>query len=104
MMKPGGSITLFSGVSSWKPFAGSSIGAAANGAVNAACLSLAVELAPIRVNAVSPGPMFRQTPVPEPAPGVDEDDEVAAGVLFLIESEMLSGTVLRTRGFRRVAR
>jgi NAD(P)-dependent dehydrogenase (short-subunit alcohol dehydrogenase family) len=97
---PRGSITLFSGVSSWKPFVGSSIGAAANGAVNAVCRSLALELAPLRVNAVSPGPMFRTTVVPEPPAGVSRDDEVAAAVLFLMESELISGTVLHAESHR----
>ena len=54
MIRPGGSITLFSGIASQKPVEGLTAIAAANGAIEALCRSLAVELGPIRVNTVSP--------------------------------------------------
>ena len=51
-----GSITFCSGTSAWRPIAGSGgVGAASCGAVEALARSLAVDLAPIRVNAVAPG-------------------------------------------------
>jgi NAD(P)-dependent dehydrogenase (short-subunit alcohol dehydrogenase family) len=50
-----GSITLFSGVAAWKPERDYSIMGISNGAVAFTARHLAHELAPIRVNAISPG-------------------------------------------------
>ena len=46
---------LFSGVAAWRPAPGRTVMATANGAVSFLAAALAVELAPIRVNALSPG-------------------------------------------------
>ena len=54
-MPAGGSFLLFSGIAAWKPAAPYSVMAIANGAVQFTASSLAKELAPIRVNAISPG-------------------------------------------------
>src|SRR4029077_2299797 len=51
----GGSITLMSGLYSTRPAAGGAIGAAAVAAVEGMTRALALDLAPIRVNAVAPG-------------------------------------------------
>jgi len=51
----GGSLTLVTGLLSVKPRMNSAIIAAANGALESLARSLALELAPVRVNAVSPG-------------------------------------------------
>ena len=50
-----GSITLFSGVAAVRPAVGTAVVTAVNAAVEGLTRSLAVELAPRRVNAVSPG-------------------------------------------------
>jgi len=52
---PGGSLTLVSGFLSVRPRPATAIVGAANGALEALTRSLALELAPVRVNAVSPG-------------------------------------------------
>jgi len=52
---PGGSITLFSGWVSRKPMLEMSTLAAVDGAIEALARNLALELAPIRVNAITPG-------------------------------------------------
>jgi len=52
---PGGSLTLVSGFLSMRPRPATAIVGAANGALEALTRSLALELAPVRVNAVSPG-------------------------------------------------
>lgn len=49
------SILLFAGTLSRKPMAGTAILGAVNGAIEALGRSLAVELAPLRVNVISPG-------------------------------------------------
>jgi NAD(P)-dependent dehydrogenase (short-subunit alcohol dehydrogenase family) len=53
--RPGGSLTLVSGFLSVRPRPNSAIVGAANGALESLARSLALELAPVRVNAVSPG-------------------------------------------------
>lgn len=50
-----GSIVLFSGVAAWNPAAPYTIMGVSNGAVAFLATHLAKELAPIRVNAISPG-------------------------------------------------
>ncbi|MFI5690948.1 SDR family oxidoreductase [Kribbella sp. NPDC051586] len=54
-LRPTGSIVLFSGVVGWRPGPGSLVKGVTNGAVEYAARHLAAELAPVRVNAISPG-------------------------------------------------
>ncbi len=54
-IRPGGSLTLVSGYLSIRPRPNSAIISAANGALELLARALALELAPVRVNAVSPG-------------------------------------------------
>jgi NAD(P)-dependent dehydrogenase (short-subunit alcohol dehydrogenase family) len=54
-IKAGGSLTLVSGFLSIRPRPNSAVVGAANGAIESLARSLALELAPVRVNAVSPG-------------------------------------------------
>ena len=113
-IRPGGSITLFSGIASHKPVEGLSAIAAANGAVEALCRSLAVELGPIRVNAVLPAvidtPQYDRMPdekrkkylehygakLPVKHPG--NPDDVAATVLYLILNAHTTGTLAEVNG------
>lgn len=54
-IRPSGSVLLFSGVVGWRPARGAVVKGVINGAVEYAVRHLAVELAPVRVNAISPG-------------------------------------------------
>jgi NAD(P)-dependent dehydrogenase (short-subunit alcohol dehydrogenase family) len=54
-IRPGGSLTLVTGYLSTRPRSGAAIVSAVNGALESLTRGLALELAPIRVNAVSPG-------------------------------------------------
>jgi len=54
-IRAGGSIVLTHGIAGARPSAGWAVGAAICGAMDALTRALAVELAPVRVNAVSPG-------------------------------------------------
>lgn len=54
-IRAGGSLTLVSGFLSIRPRPGSAIVGAANGALESLTRALALELAPVRVNCVSPG-------------------------------------------------
>lgn len=55
-----GSITLMSGGFSQRPLEGGASYAACNGAIESLGKALAVELAPVRVNVVSPGTIWRE--------------------------------------------
>lgn len=55
IMPPTGSILLFSGVAAWTPSPGYTVMGVTNGAVAFLASQLAKELAPVRVNAISPG-------------------------------------------------
>ena len=55
MLRPSGSIVLFSGVVGWRPGPGSLVKGVTNGAVEYLARHLAADLAPVRVNAISPG-------------------------------------------------
>lgn len=117
-LKEGGSITLFSGVASQKPIEGLSALAAANGAIEALCRSLAVELGPIRVNAVLPAvvdtPLYDRMPQERrkdylrsfasklPVKRVGNPEDVAKAVLYLILNDYTTGTVLEVNGGYRI--
>lgn len=54
-MPEGGSFLFFSGIVGWQPKPGTVVKGAANAALAALVTHLAVELAPLRVNAIAPG-------------------------------------------------
>ncbi|SAL52491.1 short chain dehydrogenase [Caballeronia sordidicola] len=103
----GGSIVLTTGIAALRPRSGWAFGASVCGAVEALARALAVELAPVRVNAVSPGliatnlwqnmseadrsAMYAQTGKHLPAGRVGEARDVAAAYLFLMESGFATG-------------
>lgn len=109
------SILLFSGAYSRRPSAGVSSIAAVNGAVEALGRALAVELAPVRVNVVSPGLIqgteaYKAMPDEAragmvagasgrlPAGLVGDADSVAGPALALLASPYATGTVLDIDG------
>ncbi|MFJ7914139.1 MULTISPECIES: SDR family oxidoreductase [unclassified Lysinibacillus] len=111
---PNGSITLFSGVVAYKSMVGSAILGAVNAAVSNLGQTLALELAPIRVNIVSPG--IIDTPsrskMPEearnnfynsvenklPVKRIGRAEDVAQSVLYLQQNSFVTGTVLHVEG------
>lgn len=74
-IRPGGSLTLVSGFLSMRPRPGSAIVSAANGALESLTRALALELAPIRVNCVSPG--IIDTPIRAAMPEAARKDYLA---------------------------
>ena len=54
-MRARGSITFMSGTAGQRPLPGASVGSASCGAVDALARSLALDLAPLRVNTIAPG-------------------------------------------------
>ncbi|MEV3989074.1 SDR family oxidoreductase [Streptomyces sp. NPDC049837] len=116
MPKATGSLTLVSGYLYRKADPGYFAFAAVNGAVEAAVKSLARELAPLRVNAIAPGPIdthahlmtaeehraYRQEiagQLPVGRPGTA--DEVAHAAAFLMENGFTTGTTLDIDGGKR---
>jgi len=109
-----GSITLLSGAAAWTPMRGGAITASTNGAIAALVRTLAVELAPVRVNAVSPGiidtptwsalPEDQRTALFErlagalPVGRVGTAEDVAEAIVFLMTSGFTTGTVLHVEG------
>jgi NAD(P)-dependent dehydrogenase (short-subunit alcohol dehydrogenase family) len=74
-IRPGGSLTLVSGYLSIRPRPNAAIVGAANGAIESLARSLALELAPVRVNAVSPG--IVDTPIRAAMPEAARRDMLA---------------------------
>jgi len=80
-IRPGGSLTLVSGFLSVRPRPAAAIVGAANGALESLTRSLALELAPVRVNCVSPG--IIDTPIRAGMPEAARQEmlaKVAAGL------------------------
>jgi len=114
LVRPGGSLVFFSGIWSQRPPAGAAAIAAINGAIEALARALAVELAPIRVNAVSPGlvdtpifagmpparreEMFRAFSEAAPVKRVGRPEDVAAAVLYLMGNSFTTGSTLYVDG------
>lgn len=114
-IRPAGSITFFSGAAGSRASPGFSCGSAINAAVEALGHTLAVELAPIRVNTVSPGlvdtpvwdsivsraerdALFDETATQLPAGRIGRPEEIADAVLFLIRNAYTTGTTLFVDG------
>ncbi|MFJ4652514.1 SDR family oxidoreductase [Nocardia sp. NPDC088792] len=112
-VRSGGSITFTSGTVATRPGPGTALPASVTAAVEGLTRALAVELAPVRVNAVRPGPV-RTTlwdgTVPDPQAVYDDfsgripvgriadPDEIAAAYAYLIGNHFTTGTVLTVDG------
>ena len=112
-MPPAGSIVLVGGALSRKCRPGMSAHSTVGNAVEGFCRAVAPEIFPIRINVVAPGlidtPMFDplgssrehflSSATAEhviPRPGTPE--EVADGILFLLQNEFITGTTLDIDG------
>jgi NAD(P)-dependent dehydrogenase (short-subunit alcohol dehydrogenase family) len=106
-----GSITFFSGAASQRGTPGLSAGSAINAAIEALGRTLAVELAPIRVNTVAPGlvetpvwlgimgeeqkqALFKDAAAKLPLKRIGTAEEIAHTVRYLIENTYTTGSVL----------
>ncbi|WP_037369571.1 SDR family oxidoreductase [Amycolatopsis orientalis] len=113
-IRPGGSIVLTSGILGLRPMPGAALAAGSVGAVEGLARGLAVDLAPVRVNTVRPGPVH--TPMwdglPQPqldamvaafanrtlTKSVGEADQVAATNVYLMENRFVTGAVITVDG------
>lgn len=109
-----GSITLMSGMHAARPHAGASAQTAALCAVESLARTLALDLAPVRVNAVAPG--WVDTPRLDRSLGAEKNtrveaiarrlpgkrigrpEEVAAAVIMLMTNAYINGEVLHVDG------
>ncbi|TCK34602.1 NAD(P)-dependent dehydrogenase (short-subunit alcohol dehydrogenase family) [Paraburkholderia sp. BL8N3] len=108
-LREGGSMVLTSGISAHRPAKGWVLGASVCGAVDALTRALAIEFAPLRVNAVSPGlvatnlwqtmseqdrrGMYESAAKALPAGHVGHAGDVAAAYLFLMKSAFATGQI-----------
>lgn len=109
-----GSLTFISGFLSMRPSASSVLQGAINAALEALARGLALELAPVRVNAVSPGliatplwsrmsedkreAMFADAAQRLPARRVGQPEDIANAVLFLATTPFATGSTVRVDG------
>lgn len=118
-LRAGGSITLFSGVVSRKPLRGTTTAALATGAIESFTRVLALELAPIRVNCVTPGitatevwsellteagarDHLKNVGGTLPVGRVGQADDVARAVIYLMSNGFATGSVVDVDGGHRV--
>ena len=103
-----GSIVMTTGIAGEKIFPNYSTMAIINSATEALCRTLAVELAPIRVNVVSPGfvapkpPEVVQRAGQFPAGRIASSQEVADAYIYLMESPYITGMSLVVDGGARL--
>ncbi|WP_089105451.1 SDR family oxidoreductase [Streptomyces hyaluromycini] len=109
-----GSITLVSASTARSALAGTVALAAVNGAIERMVSPLAAELAPVRVNAVSPGAVdtpwwdflpreqrqaqFAAAAETVPAGRVGRPEDVAAAIRYLVDATYVTGSVLPVDG------
>ena len=113
-MNEGGSFVIFSGVAATKIAIGTMGVAITNAAADTLARSLALELAPIRVNAISPGVIdtgawdalgeqgkagyFADISARNPARRIGTAEDIAQGVLFALTNTFLTGQTLHIDG------
>lgn len=113
-INPEGSFVLFSGVHAFKLNVGYLGVGITNGAVDFLARWLAVELAPIRVNAISPGVIdtgawdslgddgkqayFKHIAAGNPARRIGTPEDVAGAVLFAMTNTFMTGMTLKIDG------
>jgi NAD(P)-dependent dehydrogenase (short-subunit alcohol dehydrogenase family) len=113
-IKPGGSLTFVSGFMSERPLATAVLQGAINAALESLARGLALELAPVRVNTVSPGlietplwsgmpeanrsAMFASAAERLPARRVGQPEDIANAILFLATTPFATGSTVRVDG------
>jgi NAD(P)-dependent dehydrogenase (short-subunit alcohol dehydrogenase family) len=113
-LNPGGSITLTTGIAGHRPGPGWAVAASICGAVESLTRALAVELAPVRVNAVAPGvvrsplwasmtpasrdQLYRDTAASIPAGRVGEVEDIARAYLYCLTQPFSTGAILTVDG------
>lgn len=118
VLSPAGSITIVSGIAAYRPLPRGSIVAPANAALEGLVKALALELAPIRVNGVSPGwvdttiwkdvmgdgkdEALRKMAARLPVGRIGEVDDIAEALMFVMTSGFTTGAILHCDGGQRL--
>ncbi|WUJ68859.1 SDR family oxidoreductase [Kribbella soli] len=107
-IRPGGSVVLTTGAAGDRPGPGWSVAASICGAIDSAVRALALELAPIRVNAVKPGvvrtPLWRggldydETARHLPVQRVGEPEDIASAYVYLMNQPYSTGSIVSVDG------
>jgi len=97
-MNEGGSITFSSGTLGQRPYEGFSTMSIIAGAVESLCKALAIELSPIRVNAVCPGFKTLKEMTEKIPLGLGSSAQMANPYLFLINDSYITGTTIVSDG------
>ena len=112
-LRAGGSVTLVSGSAAERPSAGWALGAIICGAIDSLVRALALEIAPVRVNAVAPGivrsPLWAELPDADreamysaasalPVGRVGEVEDVAKAFVYLMDQGWGTGNVIGVDG------
>jgi NAD(P)-dependent dehydrogenase (short-subunit alcohol dehydrogenase family) len=110
-MDPGGSVVLFGGRAKDRPYPGSTMVSTVNGGVTGLVHSLAVELAPIRCNAIHPGivgdspywsakgePALEPVRQRTPSRRLVTMEDIVGAVVFLLENRAVNGENLHVDG------
>ena len=110
-MDPGGSVVLFGGRAKDRPYPGSTMVSTVNGGVTGLVHSLAVELAPIRCNAIHPGivgdspywsakgePALEPVRNRTPTRRLVTMEDIVGAVVFLLENRSVNGENLHVDG------
>jgi len=101
VVRDGGSITLLSGSSGRRPMVGVGVWGALHGSIEALARAAALELAPIRVNVVSPGGIGMR-PDRQLTAYAGQPEDVAAMVLALMANPAVTNAVVDVDGGERL--
>jgi len=118
-IRAGGSLTLVSGMIGTRPTGAATMLSAINAALDTLAKALATEMAPVRVNCVSPGrietpwwdylpqeqrlALFERTAAATPLKRVGRPEEVAAQIVHLMQNGFMTGSVVLVDGGGSVA-
>jgi NAD(P)-dependent dehydrogenase (short-subunit alcohol dehydrogenase family) len=96
-LRSGGTVTLISGASGRRPQAGWGIYGALHGAIEALGRAAAIELAPIRVNVISPG-CLGVRPIRQLTHHYGQFDDLAAAVIAVTSNRAITSALLDVDG------
>jgi NAD(P)-dependent dehydrogenase (short-subunit alcohol dehydrogenase family) len=113
-ISPSGSLTFIGGKLGTRPTAGTAVIASVNAAIEGLTRALAVDLAPTRVNTISPGvidtplwdqmapaardAMYKKASETLPARRIGQPEDVAQALVFLMTNPFATGIVLHLEG------
>jgi NAD(P)-dependent dehydrogenase (short-subunit alcohol dehydrogenase family) len=118
-IRPGGSLTFVSGMIGSRPSGAATMLSAINAAIDALAKALATEMAPVRVNCVSPGrietpwwdflssgerqALFDRTAAGLPLKRIGRPEEVAAQIVHMMQNGFMTASVVLVDGGGSVA-